>query len=138
MRAPEQGDALADAVCVVVGQGKDLALETRRHTRLDRIRVHKRIVGHQKKFFGDLNGKTPHRLRPLREILKVDAQNAVDDKIGGNGNMRAFMRHGSVLLYGWIERRNNAIVARSLKLQYKASSHAWQQRIRKAGRARHA
>ena len=77
----------------MVGQRKNLAIKALLDAGLHRSRVHKRIVGGQKELFRDLDGKAADRFGPLGEIFKIDAQDTIDDEIGCNGYVRAFMRH---------------------------------------------
>ena len=48
----------------------------------------------------DFGSQMPHGFRPVGKVFEIDAENAVDDKIRSNGNVRAFMRHVSFLMSG--------------------------------------
>jgi hypothetical protein len=81
----------------MIGKGKTFALNTPVHAGPDGGGVNKGVVGHEKQFFGYLNGQAAHSFRPLFEFGQIDAQDAVDDKIRGDGNMGAFVGHDESL-----------------------------------------
>ena len=75
---PEHGDAFADGVGEIVGQGHGFPFEAGVHAVAHGLHVDEGVVGHQEQFFGNGNGQMPHRLGPLREVVDIDTQDAVD------------------------------------------------------------
>ena len=60
---PEHGDALADGVGEIMGQGHGFPFEAGVHAVAHGLHVDEGIVGHQEQFFGNGNGQMPHRTR---------------------------------------------------------------------------
>ncbi len=90
---PEHGDAFTDARGVMVGESRFFALEPGAHAGLHGLGVDERIVDDEEKLFRDLDGNLAHGLRPVLELVEVDAEHTVDHEVGGNGNMGTFVRH---------------------------------------------
>ena len=72
---PEHGDALADGGGVVMGKGDGIPVVVRPDALPHRIRVHEGVVRRKEKLLCDGNGEFSDRLRPVLEIINIDAQN---------------------------------------------------------------
>ena len=90
---PEHGDALADGGGVVMGKGDGIPVVVRPDALPHRIRVHEGVVRRKEKLLRDRDSEFSDRLRPVLEIINVDAQNTVDNEVRRDGYVRALLRH---------------------------------------------